>query len=396
MLNKRLADREFIAGDYSIADIACYPWVLPERQSQDIDEFPHLKRWKEAIKARPATVRAYALAQGDQPEAGRRPHRGRKEGPVRTDQGRRALKSEPRRVDPRYGVSSALQSSLGMRATMRNPPRAQRLDDRGFAFGEVRRAGDRAKRIAVAGDRELGAGRGRSSTAICAARHSGRRVVLAGPPRTAGVDASRARRSTERSRACGKTGSPAPRRPECAAAIAAPIARASARPCRSGCAVARSPRSRSSDRRSGRNRSTCGENRRIVRRRAARRGALGRPARRLGASAAAGTSPRHSRPQSSGAASHSLRARPNRGSRARAPTAAAGRAAYGGASVDRSQSRPYRCRHSSRDRRRTRCRRRAPARRSRGCAAKSCSRRSSRCVGTTLESALKMLSTRPG
>ena len=69
VLNKRLADREFIVGDYSIADIACYPWVQPERQAQDIDEFPHLKRWKEAIKARPATERAYALAKDDQSEA---------------------------------------------------------------------------------------------------------------------------------------------------------------------------------------------------------------------------------------------------------------------------------------------------------------------------------------
>jgi GSH-dependent disulfide-bond oxidoreductase len=62
VLNKRLAGREFITGDYSIADIASYPWVLPERQSQNIDEFPQLKRWKEAIKARPATIRAYSKA----------------------------------------------------------------------------------------------------------------------------------------------------------------------------------------------------------------------------------------------------------------------------------------------------------------------------------------------
>jgi GST-like protein len=62
VLNKRLADRSFIAGDYSIADIASYPWVQPERQGQNIDEFPHLKRWKEAIAARPAVQRAYALA----------------------------------------------------------------------------------------------------------------------------------------------------------------------------------------------------------------------------------------------------------------------------------------------------------------------------------------------
>jgi GSH-dependent disulfide-bond oxidoreductase len=62
VLNKKLADREFIVGDYTIADIACYPWIRPERQRQHIDEFPNLKRWKEAIAARPATVRAYAKA----------------------------------------------------------------------------------------------------------------------------------------------------------------------------------------------------------------------------------------------------------------------------------------------------------------------------------------------
>jgi GSH-dependent disulfide-bond oxidoreductase len=70
VLNKRLADREFISGEYTIADMASYPWVLPERQSQNIDEFPHLKRWKEAIKARPATQRAYARAKEINPGAG--------------------------------------------------------------------------------------------------------------------------------------------------------------------------------------------------------------------------------------------------------------------------------------------------------------------------------------
>jgi GST-like protein len=63
VLDRRLADRQFVAGDaYSIADMACYPWVLPERQSQDMADFPRLARWREAIAARPATVRAYALA----------------------------------------------------------------------------------------------------------------------------------------------------------------------------------------------------------------------------------------------------------------------------------------------------------------------------------------------
>jgi GST-like protein len=60
VLNKRLADREFVAGPYSIADMACYPWTVPfEAQGQKLEDFPHLKRWFEAIKARPATLRAY-------------------------------------------------------------------------------------------------------------------------------------------------------------------------------------------------------------------------------------------------------------------------------------------------------------------------------------------------
>lgn len=63
VLNKHLAGREFIAGDYSIADMACYPWIVPhERQGQNLDDFPELKRWFAAIRERPATQRAYALA----------------------------------------------------------------------------------------------------------------------------------------------------------------------------------------------------------------------------------------------------------------------------------------------------------------------------------------------
>jgi len=62
VLDRRLADREYIAGDYGIADMASYPWVRPERQGQDIDDFPHLRRWLATIKARPAVERAYALA----------------------------------------------------------------------------------------------------------------------------------------------------------------------------------------------------------------------------------------------------------------------------------------------------------------------------------------------
>jgi GST-like protein len=60
VLNKRLADRAFVAGDeYTIADMASWPWINPQQQAQSFDDFPHLKRWKEAIAARPATIRAY-------------------------------------------------------------------------------------------------------------------------------------------------------------------------------------------------------------------------------------------------------------------------------------------------------------------------------------------------
>ena len=61
VLNRRLRDRKFIAGEYSIADMASYPWVVPhERHKQTIADFPHLKRWFDSIAARPATILAYA------------------------------------------------------------------------------------------------------------------------------------------------------------------------------------------------------------------------------------------------------------------------------------------------------------------------------------------------
>ncbi|CDS50789.1 Glutathione S-transferase [Polaromonas sp. CG9_12] len=65
VLNRQLADgREYIAGGYSIADMACYPWIVPhERQRQRLQDFPHLAVWFERVHQRPATVRAYARAQ---------------------------------------------------------------------------------------------------------------------------------------------------------------------------------------------------------------------------------------------------------------------------------------------------------------------------------------------
>jgi GST-like protein len=60
VMDRRLADREFLAGAYSIADMACYPWVVPyPSQGQNLNDFPNLKRWFDAIAARPATVRTY-------------------------------------------------------------------------------------------------------------------------------------------------------------------------------------------------------------------------------------------------------------------------------------------------------------------------------------------------
>jgi len=63
VLDERLDGREFIAGDYSIADMASYPWIVPhERHGQKLDEFPQLKRWFRAIGERRAVQRAYEIA----------------------------------------------------------------------------------------------------------------------------------------------------------------------------------------------------------------------------------------------------------------------------------------------------------------------------------------------
>ena len=61
VLDKRLQDRDFIAGDYGIADMACYPWIVPhEMQRQNLANFANVRRWFDTIAARPATVEAYA------------------------------------------------------------------------------------------------------------------------------------------------------------------------------------------------------------------------------------------------------------------------------------------------------------------------------------------------
>ena len=63
VLDRQLAKGPYIAGDYSIADMAAYPWIVPyERQSQKLEDFPHLKRWFETMQSRPAVIRAYEKA----------------------------------------------------------------------------------------------------------------------------------------------------------------------------------------------------------------------------------------------------------------------------------------------------------------------------------------------
>lgn len=69
VLDRQLAGKPFVAGEnYSIADMAIYPWIVPhEAQGQNLDDFAHVKRWFEAVKARPATVRAYAKGEEIRP-----------------------------------------------------------------------------------------------------------------------------------------------------------------------------------------------------------------------------------------------------------------------------------------------------------------------------------------
>ncbi|WP_058535373.1 glutathione S-transferase N-terminal domain-containing protein [Legionella saoudiensis] len=63
VLDKQLANQEFIANEYSIADMACYPWIVPyEKQQQDLENFPYLKQWFLKIQTRPAVQRAYDKA----------------------------------------------------------------------------------------------------------------------------------------------------------------------------------------------------------------------------------------------------------------------------------------------------------------------------------------------
>ena len=62
VLERRLGEEEFLAGEYSLADMATYPWIRPYRwQGQDLDEYPNISRWYGAIRARPAVAKAVAV-----------------------------------------------------------------------------------------------------------------------------------------------------------------------------------------------------------------------------------------------------------------------------------------------------------------------------------------------
>ena len=81
VLNKRLADRDYAAGDYSIADMAIWPWILPGPQGQDLEDFPHLKAWMERVGARPAVQAGRAVGnelRGDLGAAGKQAEQARK------------------------------------------------------------------------------------------------------------------------------------------------------------------------------------------------------------------------------------------------------------------------------------------------------------------------------
>lgn len=81
VMDRRLADRDYLAGDYSIADMAAWPWILPALQGQDLEEFPNLRAWVARVGDRPAVRKGRALgedlrrnlaASGTQAEAARR------------------------------------------------------------------------------------------------------------------------------------------------------------------------------------------------------------------------------------------------------------------------------------------------------------------------------------
>jgi GST-like protein len=66
VMDRRLADRDYLAGDYSIADMACVGWIAPhDKQGQDLTLFPRLKTWFDTVMARPAVMRGMAVGRAE-------------------------------------------------------------------------------------------------------------------------------------------------------------------------------------------------------------------------------------------------------------------------------------------------------------------------------------------
>jgi GST-like protein len=67
VLDRRLADREFVADTYSIADIACFPWIMTHKaQGISLDDFPNVKRWYADVRARPQVQKGLAVGKRDE------------------------------------------------------------------------------------------------------------------------------------------------------------------------------------------------------------------------------------------------------------------------------------------------------------------------------------------
>ena len=97
VMNKRLADRPFLAGEYSIADMACYPWIVPwERQGQKLSDFPHLQALVRGDQGAAGGGQGLRMDAEDQSRSGRHPHRRGARNPVRPDRAVGRQHGEPR------------------------------------------------------------------------------------------------------------------------------------------------------------------------------------------------------------------------------------------------------------------------------------------------------------
>ncbi len=223
VLDKRLADREFVAGDYTIADMACYPWIRPERQGQDIDEFPHLEALaRDDQGAARGRARLCAREEGQRGAGGvRRARRARScSGRTRTRCAETggARPSPARRPPTSASGGSEATGAVARRAAPSRPSRpwrddaepvvALRLDHRDLALREVRRPGDAENGLPWLAMARLVPRGDRRATGACAAPRSdpdcpGARVRRAPPcddGRAAEHETSRLQRAAIRAR----------------------------------------------------------------------------------------------------------------------------------------------------------------------------------------------------